>query len=544
MNARAAAAIVLGASVLLLSACTGNAPTTATVAATAAPVDSAQALPPGGGCHPVGLAAAGTALFPLVNPEWAPVVDGTTPFSEPVLLHGTVVDSQVSREDFPSTHVTHDQNTGILLDDADRGLLATGNAAEDGNLELEWETGSYPAWAWPGPGDRIVALGRWIFDCGHPDPTPGTCHGTTTACVLDSDCAAGVACDGAVFHYRSELHPPQAAAVIRAPRGAVVSPGGDDGDGDGTDGADGPVVRVTRADVYVSADGGGAGDACVVTAKDSFDALLGAPCFPLSAPLALLPAGSGPLNAVDFELDVPLPTPGGRTPVVEVVPRDAPAVQGAAVPARLEIVDVLDDPSPHVHVIVHMREPVGGALPTGFAGTILAGWRGAPRGGFAHLRVTVDGVAVRDALKPPPLAPGLPLPDGWVMEASVNGEWQQIGGLDGVAAASAGTTIPVHAVFDQYVPRGGALTLSASAASRTCNDTLFGRTLLDDLLGFGGSLQLAFACLSDRKQLDAGTVAATFTAPRFGARPEPYLLASQGGGAAYALSFRIERVDD
>ena len=489
----------------------------------------------------MGIAAAGLDQFPLINPEWAPVVDGASPLSVPVLLHGTAADSHVSREDFPSTHVTHDQNTEIVLDEGDRGLLATGNAAEDGNLELEWETGAFPTWAWPGVGDRIVALGRWIFDCGHPDPAPGTCHGTTTACVLDSDCAAGVACDGTVFRYRSELHPPQATAVIRPARGAVLARGGGDGEdrGDG-----GPAVRVTRADLYVSGDGGGAGDACVVTAKDSFEALLGAPCFPLSAPLALLPPDAPPLNSVDFEVDVPLPTPRGRTPVVQVVPHETPSVSGPAVPARLELVNVLDGPSPHVHAIVHMREPVGGAPPTGFASTILAGWRGAPRGGLAHLRVTVDGVAVRDALKPPPLAPPLAPPDGWVMEASVNGDWQQIGGLDAVGTGSAGALVPVHAVFDELVPRDGTLSVSASAASLTCNDTLFGRRLLDDLVRFGGNLQLAFGCLGDRKQLDAGTVSASFAGPRFGARPEPYLLASQGGAAAYALSFRIERVGD
>jgi len=68
---------------------------------------------------------------------------------------------------------------------------------------------------------------------------------------------------------------------------------------------------------------------------------------------------------------------------------------------------------------------------------------------------------------------------------------------------------------------------------------------ISETLSHNSSLsQLAFACLGDRKQLDAGSVAATFTGPRFGARPEPYLVQSQGGAGAYALSFRIERVDD
>ncbi len=531
-------AFALGSSLLLLVSC-GSEPTAdgaSPSAVTAGPVDSAQALPPGGGCHPVGIAASGTDLFPLVNPEWAPVMNGTTPFSAPVLLHGTVVESHVSREDFPSTHVTFDQNTFIALDPADRGLLATGNLGlEEGHLELEWEKGSYPAWAWAGPGDRIVALGRWIFDCGHPDATPGTCADPgAAACLLDGDCATGVACRGTVFNYQSELHPPQASAVIRTLRGAVL------GAGDG-----GGPIPVARTDVYVSGDGGAAGDLCVDTAKPDLPSFLGAPCFPLSLPLALLPPGAGPLNAVDFEFDVPLPTPRGRDVAVRFVPRETPSAAGRTVPARLEIIEVLGASSPYLHVVVHMTEPDGeGSLPTGFAGTILAGWRnGIPRD-FAHLRVTVDGVLVRDALKPPPAAPGLPVPDGWVMEAAVNGEWQVIDGLEHVDAGDTGRVVPVRAVFDQYVPRGGTLRLFASAASRTCNDTLFGQTLLDDLARFGFNLPLAFACLSDRRQLDAGTVEESFAAPRFGVQPEPYLVESDGGAGAFSLAFRVERVED
>src|SRR5512136_2161937 len=114
-------------------------------------------------------------------------------------------------------------------------------------------------------------MGRWIFDCGHPDAAPGTCAGSTKACVLDSDCG-GTVCQGTQFNYRSELHPPQASAVIRTGRGAPLADAGG-------------VVPVTRADLFVSPDGGGAGDECVVTHRD-VNAILGAPCFPLQAPLA------------------------------------------------------------------------------------------------------------------------------------------------------------------------------------------------------------------------------------------------------------------
>ena len=42
--------------------------------------------------------------------------------------------------------------------------------------EMEWEFNKYPLFAWAGEGDRITALGRWIFDCGHPNTDPeGAC---------------------------------------------------------------------------------------------------------------------------------------------------------------------------------------------------------------------------------------------------------------------------------------------------------------------------------------------------------------------------------
>jgi hypothetical protein len=535
---RSTLALAAGTSVLLLGACATDAPGAAAFPAAPAgavappPVDSAQALPPGGGCHPVGIAAAGLDLLPLVNPEWSPVVHGASPYAAPVLLHGTAVDSSVSRTDFPSTHVTFDQNTSIALDPADQGLLATGNALEGGELELEWETGSYPAWAWASAGDRVVALGRWIFDCGHADPTPGACADAgAAACVLDADCAPGVACSGTVFHYSSELHPPQAVAAIRPSRLAVLSPAGPL--------SQGPAVPVTRADVYVSADGGGAGDLCVQTAQPDLQSFIAAPCFPLSAPLALLPPDAPPLNAVDFAFDLPLPARAGDVPQVRVDLHDLPA---AAVPARLEVGEVLDDPAPHLHAIVHLTEPdASGRLPTGFAATILAGWGGGAGTPYDRVRVTLEGVKVLDPLKAP-ASPGVPVTDGWVMEASLDGAWQQLSGLDGVGPASAGAFFPLGASFDALVPRGGTLDLVASAASRSCVDSMFGRRLLDTLGRFGFDLNAAGACLSDQQQRDAGTVAVTVPAPRQWPLPDRYLVHAEGGAAAYALAFRVERV--
>ena len=505
------------------------------------PVNSNNALSEnGGGCYsPPIVQSSAFDMLPAVNPEWAPVVNGSSPFSAPVLVHGTAVDSHVSKQDFPAGHVTFDQNTEIELDAADSGFLATGNLAPSnlegglGTLELEWEIGSYPAWAWAGEGDRVVALGRWIFDCGHPDPTPGHKAGTSIPCLTAADQPAGVPCVGAVFNYRSELHPPQAVAVIRSGKAAKLD-------------SLGRAVPVTQADVFVSPDGGGSGDACVVTHKTSLNAILGAPCFPLAAPLALIPVGGvSPLNSRDFSFDVPLPAvPGGRDPVLRALPRAT-----TPVPAGLDVTPVLDGADPHYHVTVRMTQSVGGHLPTGFAATLLAGWRHAPSSPLVHLRVVVDGVVVNAPLKTP--LTGLPVPAGWTAQASVNGEWQEIGGLGGVSGASTGQLLATPATFEQYVPRSGGISIKVDAASTNCVNTLFAKSLLTDLIGFGfnpadqstlpGALARGLACLSAEER-DAGSVELSFQAPTFGVSETAYSVTSSNG--AYTLRFRIERVED
>ncbi len=149
----------------------------------------------GGGCYPPGLTVTGPTdptLVNPVNPEWAPVVDGMAVDSDPVLIHGTVVHAHGEiGDDFPATHVRSDVVAKLQLDAADMDLLATGNVqTNEGLMNLEWEVGALPPFAWPQEGARIVALGRWIFDCGEPGPIPGHCSMTTTqACILDTDCA-------------------------------------------------------------------------------------------------------------------------------------------------------------------------------------------------------------------------------------------------------------------------------------------------------------------------------------------------------------------
>ena len=231
-------------------------------------VDSNDAVSPqtqmnGGGCYPVSLNGPPTEMLNLLNPEWAALDVGThlPPDSDPLALHGTVVFAKINEGgDDPGDHDSDDQNTLIDVDAADLGLVATGNVGphgeEAGTLEWELEIGKYPLFAWAGPGDRITTVGRWIWDCGHPDPDPlGSCSTTMTQqCILDSDCAApgcptclpGETCVGTVFNYHSEIHPPQAVAVTRLGGGYSFNRRRRSG------------RRATRTDLWITPDGGGA----------------------------------------------------------------------------------------------------------------------------------------------------------------------------------------------------------------------------------------------------------------------------------------------
>ncbi len=564
MNRSTRRAVVLGC-LIALAACGPQSSTSspaassmseATMAAAPArcgpgPLDSALALrSKGGGCTPFDLgtinalnaALAGdtTALLKgleqlsAVNPEWAPVVNGGAgPLSMPVLLHGTVLDSHLSTTDFPSTHVSIDQNTDILLDDEDAGCAATGNATaelEGGpdprpHIELEWETSKYPAWAWAGPGDRIVTLGRWIFDCGHEDAVPGLCHGSSVPCILDTDCAAGVGCEGTVFNYHSELHPPQAVAVIRAGRGALISAGG--GNSPTT------PLPVTRADVFVSGDGGGAGDACVLTPVATLPELLSVQdCFPFSEPLA-------PINGFDFTFDVDLPdVPHGGAPFWRIEQQSdlAPAVS-----ADIQVEPVLAPGTPHLHVTVLMTKRVAGGLPTGFAGTLLGGWRQANVPPLEHVRVTIEGIEMSD-----PLAHPFPVPNAhaWRVEAAVNGEWQRFVPDVDVSGDSFPRFFPVNLVFDQWLPPNGTLTVHAQGESEGCEDFVRGQPLRNIIgtfaqeVGPDDALLFAAICNFDT-EIDDGEIDASFAGPQFGVQVASHVVPSAHG--VWSLKFRIEQ---
>src|SRR4029077_8720155 len=113
--------------------------------------------------------------------------------------------------------------------------------------------GAVPEYVWPASGDRVWVMGRWVFDCGHP------------------------AADSRQYvKFSTEIHPPRALVTYRLNHTALSSLNnplsqrwlpvtGDPvtlpPDAPNT----GPTnVPATEADVFVSGNGGGANDLCML----------------------------------------------------------------------------------------------------------------------------------------------------------------------------------------------------------------------------------------------------------------------------------------
>ena len=125
------------------------------------------------------------------DPSWAPVSGRSNPI-EParafVEAHGQVFYGPtnvgngrggvfVTHTDIDNNHWTHDINVFVTPDKDSRGLLGDGNfntseyaTNEIAALEIEWENGGLPRFAWPAPDDRITVWGNHIWDCGHGSP--------------------------------------------------------------------------------------------------------------------------------------------------------------------------------------------------------------------------------------------------------------------------------------------------------------------------------------------------------------------------------------
>jgi hypothetical protein len=120
-----------------------------------------------------------TKIYTGLAPNWVYVNDKDFPASGPPpaprTVSGTVkgplglLASRIASSDDPITHHSYDVNIDVTVDSASDFLtgVSRDTTPEQGTLHLERESTSYPEWARPQPGDRIQALGSWIWDCDH-----------------------------------------------------------------------------------------------------------------------------------------------------------------------------------------------------------------------------------------------------------------------------------------------------------------------------------------------------------------------------------------
>src|SRR5207244_3011152 len=249
----------------------------------------------------------------------------------------------------------------------------------------------------------------------------------------------------------------------------------------------------TRADIFVSADGGGVGDRCILTHRDPPTALLNVNCFPLAEPVA-------PINGQDFTFDLPLPPrPDGvrgvaRRLVTYPTPGGGPA-------AKLRVRRRVFDPEPPA------RTFLGGSSKVGQRPCDVTGDCRPPTCASCGTSETCLGQG--------------PVTD-WAMQAALNGEWQRLTGLEDVTAPGAIAQSP-SLVYDQYLRADGQVRIQAHGVSKECVDAMLGKSLGSDLAQFG--LTRGLDCLTSRghasfggsRSYFPGTIDETYPGPDFGA---------------------------
>jgi hypothetical protein len=150
-------------------------------------------------------------------PSWvqATPTPRSRPSAAPRVVEGRLDDSYIATSDWPLKpwHTNYDWDMYLRVDPQYGDLLSVAN--DQGILECEWDSEYLPSWAWPQRGQRVWIMGRWIYDCGHPNE--------------EGDC-------------RTEIHPPRAIASFRS---EAVQFSGNPG-----------PVRATTAVLYIGRRGG------------------------------------------------------------------------------------------------------------------------------------------------------------------------------------------------------------------------------------------------------------------------------------------------
>lgn len=110
-------------------------------------------------------------------------------------IEGILTLSKMTHTDFPFQpwHFYYDWNYYVAVDKQYFYLNSPVNhdfndSSKTATIECEWDTHFLPNWAWPMFGDRVKVIGRWIYDCGHPEKGK----------------------------HKSEIHPPKAVVSFRS----------------------------------------------------------------------------------------------------------------------------------------------------------------------------------------------------------------------------------------------------------------------------------------------------------------------------------------
>jgi hypothetical protein len=406
------------------------------------------------------------------------VVNQTTEL-DPTGEDPTKLGSFVRYSDLPTAHNSHDQNTHLTVDEADRGLLSLINDLPDGRgaignagdiappkqLEVEWEIGIFPSlpsethgdghiganggpmfpkWAWPNPGDRVWVMGHHIYDCGHPIEVAG------------------------VDRYKSEIHPAIAMASMRDQ--VMTLPG------TGT-----TPVPVVATDLYIHGDGGWA--TSVLNTQDIFD------------------HGTYYTTPIDrdYDFDIHLPAKPDPAAVLQSTVSDGPFNTISIAPVLTPDLSDPADPKLHVHV------PLAGSgvapLDT-YGRQIVAGWA-VPQGKVRHLRIKLTRMVLKDDME----GPGF---DGelsffWLNVPKSPTEWQRLSDFEIPTFEDLSFPCTDHTnimddydddqscgngilnfsgpTFDLFIVDGTPVSIQAHGYDQDCYDDLFG---LHALGGLGG----------------------------------------------------------
>lgn len=120
-----------------------------------------------------------------VSWEWAPIMPGGPKWpvvNEPYFwVAGTIEELTPPKGDIPFSHPFGDDYSFDIKVDAAYNDLVYKGPEEPGILHSELESGLFPhqnygLWYYPAKGDRVVAYGNWIIDCGHPQSYGSELH--------------------------------------------------------------------------------------------------------------------------------------------------------------------------------------------------------------------------------------------------------------------------------------------------------------------------------------------------------------------------------